>query len=686
VKTLEGQVASLATGKTRLTEELTAERLSLKAATDAELLALQTRCRELEGQLRAKASHAETLEGLIRRLYEECGQGGQSATLEKGGPAEGASEQLRALGRALSRLLAEHEVMTRRIGELGVGNAELQTALAALQDHVAQQRTVDRDRQMQSSTAELQVQHTLARDRMRELEHENARLRERLGHTQQDLAARVSQASADQAQVTLALESVQKGFEQEKRNFQAQMENLRREVAHGQEQSRELWAQLRDAHGQLDAAQLELAAVLADREAKVVALAAAQQQRETSEAKAAQAAEASAQHQVEVAEQRVALQRARAELADASRELEARRREADAVARVAGDAEKATRSAEELQQQLAAAVLGQDQAKAKHAAAAHEVRVLQQANEELQRQLERAQQELAQARSAAKREKSTAEALLADLERQLEVSKVRSSKEKSALAVAETTARDLRDQIARLQREVDVQKAQLVAAHDARAEAEAVAREKERAVQSTERELTLARGENERLAAQRRALEERTRRDQSRLLTDVQSQLGTQSDAMRSLQRLKESTLNGNRSNYDRRLAQLGSQVRRLGADLRQERFEKETTLLYQSIHVRKEGQGVNHSLLSSSRPQPEDYARAFAAEDGHSDVGLEGGAALAAGAPMSSTLRRGAASPSVHSAVSFAAVGVAANGPSPAEGATSDADLPDAIALLADE
>ena len=229
---------------------------------------------------------------------------------------------------------------------------------------------------------------------------------------------------------------------------------------------------------------------------------------------------------------------------------------------------------------------------------------------EVRRQRDRLQQELLQSRSVNKREKDSHATIVADLERQLQVARARYDKEHSHVSSSDATTRQLRDEVARLQRALEASQQQLLQAEAQQLQTELTLKERERALASTKKRVETLTLDMQRLAAQRKALEERTRRDQSRLIADVQSQLHAHDDAMQSVSRLRETSTIGQRT-YDRRLAQLGSQVRQLGDELRHERVETE----------------ASRSGYSSARVTP-------------TPSGFELGSGLNGTAPLTSTLR----------------------------------------------
>eukprot|EP00050_Salpingoeca_kvevrii_P015433 m.46811 g.46811 ORF g.46811 m.46811 type:complete len:1447 (+) comp6324_c0_seq2:68-4408(+) len=204
--------------------------------------------------------------------------------------------------------------------------------------------------------------------------------------------------------------------------------------------------------------------------------------------------------------------------------------------------------------------------------------------------------ELLAAKAQLNREKRLNTNKLSDLERQCEVHRARSEREAQALAAADATCRQLREENQRL----------VLAAERARDVADTGLRSKvhlDALIKDRDRELANLRQENgqltqdlARVKAQKKALEERARIEQSKLLADVRREMDAHSSTVRDLDRLRDESATSREREYTRKLNTIGNEVRRLGSEFRQDRFDKEASLLRSSTFRRPGSASVERS------------------------------------------------------------------------------------------
>jgi chromosome segregation ATPase len=388
------------------------------------------------------------------------------------------------------------------------------------------------------------------------------------------------------------------------------MQALRNELQRTEAQTAQLRAQLREADDATAAAQRELTAIMADRDIQ-------HGQAQQAKARVVEIERRLLTSQTQVSELQDRVVRHQHDSQAAQRNYAELQAEAGNLQRMTVELQAANRrledglvSAQAQHEQLATTGQVIPKLEGQLMSASRDLEQVSSELAELRRQRDRLQQELLQSKSVNKREKDNHATIVADLERQLQVARARYDKEHSHVSSSDATTRQLRDEVARLQRALEASQQQLQQAEAQQLQTELALKERERALTTTKKRVETLTTETQRLAAQRKALEERTRRDQSRLLADVQSQLHAHDDAMQSVSRLRETSTLGQRT-YDRRLAQLGSQVRQLGDELRHERVETE----------------AGRSGYSSARVTP-------------TPSGFELGSGLNGTAPLTSTLR----------------------------------------------
>eukprot|EP00045_Choanoeca_perplexa_P018281 m.285228 g.285228 ORF g.285228 m.285228 type:complete len:2456 (+) comp17771_c0_seq2:81-7448(+) len=604
---LQTKLTAAQSGNTTAVHTVQRELTQRQVEADEQRLALQQAQRTHAQQLAEVEAELTAVKSQLTRLCHDTSAADSPAQVM--GDRARASDVARALARNIAQLQAQQAVLTtanqdlKEEGErLRQTNQRLTTTLDSTQGERSQMRSSEQA--VRDTAAQLEVRLAVAEEDKAELTRELTTVKERLHKAQ---TTRSSPTPSDPAQMAPVVAAIQAGFDQEKANFHSQIQTLRSELQRAESQAAQLRAQLRDADDATALAHRELTATMADRDA---AQGQAQQvkarlgemerrlttaQRQSTElqdqlGRLQQQVQSGQRNYAELQAEASNLQRMTVELQTTNRRLE------QDVTTAQAQREHTGQAVPKLESQLAGATRELDQMSNELA--------------ELRRQRDRLQQELLQSRSVNKREKDSHETIVADLERQLQVARARYDKEHSHVNSSDATTRQLRDELARLQRALEASQQQLQQAEAQQLQTELTLKERERALANTKKRVEALTLDTQRLAAQRKALEERTRRDQSRLLADVQSQLHAHDDAMQSVSRLRETSTLGQQT-YDRRLAHLGSQVRQLGDELRHDRVETE----------------ASRSAYSSARVTP-------------TPSGFDLGSGLNGTTPLTSTLR----------------------------------------------
>eukprot|EP00730_Choanoeca_flexa_P012709 TRINITY_DN4548_c0_g1_i1.p1 TRINITY_DN4548_c0_g1~~TRINITY_DN4548_c0_g1_i1.p1 ORF type:complete len:2012 (+),score=806.97 TRINITY_DN4548_c0_g1_i1:33-6038(+) len=551
--------------------------------------------RDHQARLHKAQLELDSLRAQLQRLcMDTAGEDDLNTSAMAERSTTSASDYARVLARQITQqqaklavLQTENTELTGNMARLRAQHDRLKATLDATQDESSQLRSAERS--VRETTTQLEVRVSVAEEENMRLQQELDETRHKLNQAKQQVSESTTRAQHGEGQFAALIESIQSGFETEKQNFHAQVANLRHELEAAQAQSTELRGQLRAAEARHKQTQMELSTLGADRDALQAQLDSQRQRGEDGERRA----NGLQQHTTELQGQVASLQQ---EVASVNRKYDELQAEASNLQRITVELQDRNRELEEqvktssmTSSKLTATSKEVERLERQLGSAHHDLSTVTNELDDLRKQRDRLQQEVIQARSVNKREKDSHATIVADLERQLQVAKARYEKERGHVSQGDVATRQLRDEIARLQRALDASKQQTAQAEAQQLQTELSLKEKERALASTKKRVEALTAETQRLAEQRRALEERTRRDQSRLLADVQAQLHSHDDALRSVARLRDSsTLGGNArgQNYDRRLAHLGTQVRRLGADLRQERFDRESSILSHSTHA----------------------------------------------------------------------------------------------------
>ena len=140
-------------------------------------------------------------------------------------------------------------------------------------------------------------------------------------------------------------------------------------------------------------------------------------------------------------------------------------------------------------------------------------------------------------------------------------------------AVLEATHRDLREEKKRLEIQQETTRTTGESSLRARLQVESDLADKERTLASLRRENMSLSASLSRPVSRPNPLLDETQRS----FLDTQRQVDTQAESMRRLDRLREESRVAERREYDRKLAELSSQLRVLNGDVQQDRAETDT-------------------------------------------------------------------------------------------------------------
>ncbi|EGD83420.1 hypothetical protein PTSG_04028 [Salpingoeca rosetta] len=604
VERLTAQLQDTKAASTRLTDETSTEMATLRTRHAAEVEKLEDDLRRSEAERSEFGAELQALRDSVRRYFDEVTRKQPAGDAQAKEPVE----QLRTIARTFSDTAQQRDALEARVRELEKAAGDYREQVDQLREDVAAKeeqvsRLQSNERAGKNNAAALETRLSTTTERAEALERENGDLRARITALQEELGDQAAAATANQAQLSAVLDSVKQGFSTEKQNFHKQMEGLRAELYEAQDRISDMRGQLRDTEAVLDRVRGEHAAAAVERDGLKQALQAETSRREKAEEEASYASREVARLNAEVTETTAQARNKQGELdhvssllsavqADLERARDSEDKLKEDVARMRGELEQASGQLTE-----------HEAAQQRHRNTAYEVEVLRREVDEQRRELERAQQQNLQQKAQANREKRNNAAVIADLERQIEVLKARHAKEREALVSMDANLRQLNEDKAKADRETSRQREVSKNLQSQLMQQVSAVREKERQVVTLKKRVAALEDDIAKLQMQKRSLESRTRRDQSRLATDLQRHLEAQDRSMRVLDRARDqsllmnttggggggggSGLHGNTSmtssGYDPRLSGLGSQVRRLGAQIRQERLEADNSAVFSS-------------------------------------------------------------------------------------------------------
>ncbi|EDQ84467.1 uncharacterized protein MONBRDRAFT_12828 [Monosiga brevicollis MX1] len=560
LRSTENRLATTAAERAGMLDALNRDRTTQQEQYEKEVV-------ELQQQLRAARSedgaHREALaehERLIDRAWRGLPKDEMSAFATLTQPAQ----KLRQLALATTKMTAQ---LQRAEQQATTAQAKRDAAMAEvseLRDRLHAPPVLDESAivaQQQEQQAQQRERVALERQLM-ESREENAALAARLQSVQNELQQHLTHARDEAGEAQAMLETVRHGFEAERATFDEQMGALRAELADAREATqaarnkvREAERRTEEARGLVRQREEELASTTA-------ALATARREATAAGSRVAELEERAAQLQSELSATVASLEPVSRELQQCTAALEAARQDL-ATAQDDGAAfEAQTRALSEqmatAEEQLKALALAQETAR--HAQAdvqslKDEAVRLRLANEELQR-------EVAQLRQASRREAANHAALARELERQLDAQRAVANREKVNSASLTGNNKQLREQLMHLKADHDRLQQQQRVDQAAQQEMVATLHDRERRLMSAEQRAQAVEAENARLSTHRRTLEDRLRREQTRMLDDMHSQLQLRNTTMRAFQRGEQTTMQErSMHNVSRRLADLGAKV-----------------------------------------------------------------------------------------------------------------------------
>eukprot|EP00049_Salpingoeca_infusionum_P009209 m.152783 g.152783 ORF g.152783 m.152783 type:complete len:1784 (-) comp14272_c2_seq1:401-5752(-) len=493
-----------------------------------------------------------------------------------------ASERLHHMSRHFSSLSSDFVRTEKQLSDVSRALDDEQRANVKLREAVEAKASAlatlqGAERELRSEQSALQTRTDALADKLEAQQKENTAIRERLAEAQAELSDQAAAASSSQSQMAQVLESVKQGFELEKSNFHHQVSALRADLAKNKEQVTLLRTQLRETEAHLDTLKMKLATVYAEKEQLDAQVQHTAHLKDTAEAKLNELSAEKARLSADLAEAQASvktlrgdLEHAEAYLATVQRELEEKKLSNSELTDDLAEMKQAKAA-------LEAAVRDHDKLAQAQRNSSYELDVLRREVDQQRHELEDAQHDYLQLKAQGNREKRSYQATISDLERQVEVQNARHQKEREALIAKESELKRLREANARMERELNRYSEDKKRLESQVEQHGTTAREKQRHLATMKKRIAELQDDSTRLTSEKRILEDRMRRDQQKLL----------STSALNATRLHDTTLpdrvratGGDRAVLDRRIATLDSQVRRIGAEMRQQRLEHETSLL----------------------------------------------------------------------------------------------------------
>eukprot|EP00043_Microstomoeca_roanoka_P018264 m.194503 g.194503 ORF g.194503 m.194503 type:complete len:1732 (-) comp16792_c0_seq2:2088-7283(-) len=624
---LETRMQDEKSSSARISDEISSELAKLKSRHATETEQLQAELRKSETERTEHAGDLHALRESVRRHYEEVMRKQPAGDAQAREPLD----QLRGMARVFTETVHQKDGLESKV-------KELEKAVRDYRDQVEQLRTdvenkeeevsqlQSNDRAQKNNVAALQTRVGTLTDRTEALERENSDLRARITALQEELGEQAAAASNNQAQMTAVLESVKQGFSTEKQNFHKQVEGLRTELYEAQDRISDLRTQVRQTEAQVEKLKNDLAIVGAERDGLAQAVQMETVKRERAEDDVARLSQEAARLGAEVSEASARAKSRQSELDHTGALLNALQVDLDNVR------QENTRLKDEMARlkdeldRLNGQLTDHEAVRQQHRNSSYEVEVLRREVNEQRKELERAQQQALQQKAQANRDKRNNAAVVADLERQLEVLNARHAKEREALVSMDANLRQLNEDKAKAERETARQREVNKNLQAQMIQQGSVLRDKERQVVSLKKRVATLEDDLSKLQLQKRSLETRARRDQSRLASDIQRHLDGQNRSMRVMDQARggdQSVLSANNSTvFDPRLSTLGSRVRKMGADLRQERFDKEMSTMSPHISKTRPAGGTDPLSSTFNRDKAEQNGTLFLPED--SELGAD--------------------------------------------------------------
>lgn len=580
---LETQMRDAKVSTAKLSDEASSEVAKLKVRHAAEIERLQGLLRTSENDRTEYQSELNALRESVRRYYSELMRKQPAGDAQAKDPVE----QLRSMVRVYSECAQQRDSIEAKLRESDKAAKDYRQQVDALradvegkEEEVSQLQSADRV--SRSNLAALQTRVNTLTDRSDALERENNDLRARISSLQDELTQQASNGAANQAQLGAVLDSVKQGFATEKQNFHKQVEGLRGELYDAQDRINDLRAHLRDGEAATDKVKSELSTAVAERDGLRQALQTETARREKVEDDLAHVQREAARLYAEVSEALAQAKNANGELERTAGTLNAVQTELDRVTvenaqlkedigRIKGDLERAETQISDL-----------EATKQRHRNNVYELDVLRREVDEQRKELEQAQQTNLQQKAQANREKRSHAAVVADLERQVEVLNARHAKEREALVNMDTSLRQMSEEKAKAERDITRHREMSKNLQAQLLQEGAVLRDKERQIILLKKRVTALEDDLAKLQLQKRTLESRSRRDQSRLLSDVQRHLEGHDRSMRALDKVRDqsSTLMLSGTSSDSRLGNLSTQLRRFESHIRHDDVANDSSVL----------------------------------------------------------------------------------------------------------
>lgn len=130
-----------------------------------------------------------------------------------------------------------------------------------------------------------------------------------------------------------------------------------------------------------------------------------------------------------------------------------------------------------------------------------------------------------------------------------------------ARVAADATAKQLRDENQRLLGQLEKARATNEEQMFSKAQLEGLVKDKDRELTNAQKDLGAVNQELNHLRTQQTLLQERTKLDQTRLMTDVRREMESQSSALRDIERLRGETLGARDRDYNRKIGTLNTEV-----------------------------------------------------------------------------------------------------------------------------
>eukprot|EP00055_Hartaetosiga_balthica_P015732 m.95207 g.95207 ORF g.95207 m.95207 type:complete len:1639 (+) comp8941_c2_seq1:58-4974(+) len=372
-----------------------------------------------------------------------------------------------------------------------------------------------------NSLSTLEMRLSTATDRCGDLERENADLKSRLTSLQEELRDQAASSATSQAQLSSILDSVNAGFKNEKASFHQQVEGLRSDLLSAQERIGEMRVQIREQEEETQLLNSQVQALEAERDGLQQSLAIQKQKYASSEGEVHRMGEELAKLSGDISEGTAVNKRMQSELENANAFATALQ---DDLEKVQQEREKLSQDSFKLKQDrenLHLQLSDFEVVKQQHQNYAYEIESLKRTLNDQRQELDKTHLDFLSTKSQASREKRNQGAIIADLERQLQVAKTRQAKEKTALLKLEAQGKELIEDKARLERETGRQRGMLKKLQGQVQDLTTTIKEKERQHATLKKKSASLEDDVSTLQTQKRTMESKLRRDQSRRVANL---------------------------------------------------------------------------------------------------------------------------------------------------------------------